>query len=158
MDFVIFIILLEVFKLSTGLAREELHLCYILLEKKPRICRQKLLFWRVWVLCIQMREKMSQCLLSHLCPGQLPSTSQTTAPIWPGTHCHQLDEWSLHLVASRCSCADHQAASAWWLMARLWDMKQSHSSSGPSSCLILITWSDIAIMGKLNYRPTTPWI
>lgn len=65
--------LLEVFKLSTGLAREELHLCYILLEKKPRICRQKLLFWRVWVLCIQMREKMSQCLLSHLCPGQLPS-------------------------------------------------------------------------------------
>lgn len=47
-----------------------------------------------------------------------------------------------------------QAALAWWLMAPLWGMKQSHSS-GPSSWLILITWSDIAIMGKLNYRPTS---
>ena len=66
--------LLEVFKLSSGLAHEELQLCYILLEKKPRICRQMLLFWRIWVLCIQMRrEKMSQCLFSYLCPGQLPS-------------------------------------------------------------------------------------
>lgn len=118
--------LLEVFKLSSGLAHEELQLCYILLEKKPRICRQNLSFWRAGVLCIQMkREKISQCPLSYLLASSPPHSPR---PQLLSGHCHQLDEWSLHRMASCClprssgslglvadgSFVRHEAISLFW--------------------------------------------
>lgn len=56
---------------------------------------------------------MLQRILSHLCSHLGSPQAQPTAPIWPGTHCHQLDQWSVSSLHAWVLLAQpHQAALA----------------------------------------------